>query len=221
MSEPRSQVLSLFEVVFAFIGAIATLFSCLLALIVLVNPSAAQRVIIEFYNASTSTPNIVYITQPPQKPLPTYTPYPTYTKESEINTETSLPPTSTQSSLLFQDDFNSGLSPLWQLISGNPFIVNDKLTADRDTWFMVGENTWENYSVEFEADASDCWFSGSYNTIGIRVQDMNNMIAFRWADCESKWYIVDNGNWNEIPNSSFLHKLAAGWARIVVTFVIY
>ncbi len=75
------------------------------------------------------------------------------------------------------------------------------LTTDKETWLTIGDNGWSDYTVKFEANAADCWFSGSFNTIGMRVQDSNNMIAWRWADCESAWYIVENGNWKEVPNS--------------------
>lgn len=202
MSERKNPILSLAITALTIIGAVATVFSCLITFIVLVNPTAAQKVIIEFYNPITPTPQVIVITQPAPTALPTNTAAPTNTSEVVIVTATPLPPTlPPQPSSLFQDGFNSGLSPSWQIVSGNPMVVNDVLTTDKDTWLAIGDDRWINYTIEFEADAADCWFSWSYNTIGVRVQDTNNMIAWRWSDCESVWYIVENGNWNEVPNS--------------------
>jgi DNA-binding CsgD family transcriptional regulator len=107
-----------------------------------------------------------------------------------------------QVSILFQDNFDGGLSPYWQVITGSPVIVNGMLTADQDTWLAVGDASWTDYVIEFNADAADCWFSWSYNTLAARFVNSSSMIAWRWADCESYWYVVENGSWNEVPNSN-------------------
>jgi|CXWL01.1.fsa_nt_gi hypothetical protein len=196
------RILSLTKIALAIIGALATVFSCLIALIVLVNPTAAQRVIIEFYNPITPTPQVIIITQPVPSALSTSTLAPTNTSEVVVVTATPLPPTSPpQPTSLFQDNFDTGLSPAWQIVSGNPMVVNNLLTTDKDTWLTIGDNGWTNYTIEFEANAASCWMSAGYNTIGVRVQDTNNMIAWRWSVCESVWYIAENGNWKEVPNS--------------------
>ena len=134
------------------------------------------------------------------------------TKTIMLPTQTQPPPTSTSTLsptsppkpiTLFDDNFDQGLSPTWQGISGNPSIVNGMLTADQETWLFVGDPSWTNYSVEFEADAGDCMLSWGSNVVAVRVSDMDNMFAYKWADCESFCYVVENGTWNEVPHSEF------------------
>ncbi len=93
MTERKNPILSLAVTALTIIGAVATLFSCLIAFIVLVNPTAAQQVIIEFYNPITPTPQVIVVTQPVPSALPTYTLAPTYTGEVVIVTATPPPPT--------------------------------------------------------------------------------------------------------------------------------
>lgn len=109
-----------------------------------------------------------------------------------------------QVTILFQDNFDGGLSSYWQVLSGAPVVVNGMLTADQDTWLAVGDASWTDLVIEFDADAADCWFSWSYNTMAARFVDSSSMIAWRWADCESYWYVVENGSWNEVPRSKAL-----------------
>ena len=105
--------------------------------------------------------------------------------------------------VLFEDNFETGLSPQWQLVYCNPLVVNGMLTADRDTVLLVGDSSWTDYQIDFDADAADCWFSWSSNYLGVRVNNADNMIAYKWADCESYWYVVKNGSWQEVPASEF------------------
>jgi hypothetical protein len=126
--------------------------------------------------------------------------------------------------LLFEDDFDTGLDPAWQILSGNPLVVNDSLTTDQQTWIIVGDSSWMNYTIKFDADASSCWFYGKGNVIAVRFVNLDNMIAFKWVDCESAWYIVENGIWNEVPNSRF--GPGYGLLRITINvegdqFIIY
>ncbi|OGO29666.1 MAG: hypothetical protein A2Z16_15215 [Chloroflexi bacterium RBG_16_54_18] len=58
--------------------------------------------------------------------------------------------------------------------------------------------------IKFEADTSDCWFRWSYNTLAARFVDSSTMIAWRWADCESYWFEVENDLWNEVPRPNAL-----------------
>jgi hypothetical protein len=88
-------------------------------------------------------------------------------------------------------------------VYGKPIAVNGVLTADQDTLLMVGDTNWKDYAVEFDADAADCWFSWSDNWLGVQVQNTDNMYAYKWSDCESYWYMVSQGVWNEIPQSKF------------------
>lgn len=114
--------------------------------------------------------------------------------------EATAPP---QADVLFEDDFEDGLSDAWEVISGNPIVVNGMLTADQDTWLMVGDPSWENYSIEFDTDSPVGWISQGFNVIGVRAEDIDNMYAYKWAEYEGYSYIVEEGNWSEIPQSEY------------------
>ena len=149
------RILSLAKIALAIIGTVATVFSCLIAFIVLANPTAAQRIIIEFYNPTTPTPQVVVITQPAPTlpPLPTYTPLPT---NMPVITNTSIPiATATffvppADGILFQDNFDNGFKTDWNL--GNDWITADgtlsqiaKGTSNSYGWATLNKSEWKNY----------------------------------------------------------------------------
>lgn len=166
------------------------------------------------------------ITAPTVTALPTHTSLPT---EASTPTVTSTPtarpiptasPTPTNTSIptptpLLKDDFNAGLAPVWKVRSGNAVVVNEQLTADQQTWLTVEGSSWTDYQIEFEADASDCWLSRVGNVLAVRVVDLDNMIAFMWEDCESAWYVVKDGKWNEVPQSR--HGTGYGLLKLTIT----
>jgi len=75
------------------------------------------------------------------------------------------------------------------------------LTTDQDTWMIVGDPSWTDYTIELAADPKNCWMSRNYSAVGFHIVDLNNMAAFGWAGCESYWYVVENGDWKEVPNT--------------------
>ena len=105
---------------------------------------------------------------------------------------------------------NSWKTELHKYIAGTirgkgqkPIIVNGMLTTDQDTWLLVGDPEWINYSLEFRTDSKNGFFWEGYNAVGIHVLDIDNMYAYKWAEYESASYIIENGNWNEVPQSEF------------------
>lgn len=116
-------------------------------------------------------------------------------------TQTNAPATPTGPTVLFQDNFDTGLSEYWEVLSGSPVVVNGRLTANEPTWLAIGDPSWDDYIIEFDADAAGCWFGSNVDTVAVRFIDINNMIAWRWEDCESYWYIVDSGKDNQVPKS--------------------
>lgn len=112
---------------------------------------------------------------------------------------------STEPAILFEDDFEDGLSDEWDVVSGNPLIVNGKLTTDQDTWLLVGDPNWENVSVEFNTNFERSTFGTgtSFNGIGVRVKDIDNMYFIRWGEYQDGIFIIDDGNWNELPNTGY------------------
>lgn len=182
MTERKNPVLSLAVTALTIVGAVATVFSCLIAFIVLVNPTAAQRVIIEFYNPITPTPQVVLITQPAPTlpPLPTYTPYPS---NVPVPTNTAIPTASATvfvppaNGILFQDNFDKGINPEWQQSSGNWITANGRLTIVfqdyKFMWLYLDAPQWQNYRVEANIDRPN-----GQVLIAVRNQSLAYKIGF-------------------------------------------
>ena len=123
-------------------------------------------------------------------------------------TESSVPESITppKPAVLFEDNFDAGLSEVWELVSGNPIVVNGTLSADRDTWLLVGDPTWTNYSVEFQGESGKDHFYDGADIVALRVFDMDNMYAYKWVFVERELYVVENGEWNIVPQTYFLKQ---------------
>ena len=130
-------------------------------------------------------------------PTITFQPSPTMT-ELPLAAAT-LPP---KPAILFEDNFDQGLSEAWEVVSGNPMVVNGMLSSDQDSWIIVGDPTWENYSVEFTAEPDINAANLGFNVIGVRVVDMDNMYAYKLSRYETLWSIVKSGKWNAISESA-------------------
>ena len=154
----------------------------------------------------TSQEEIVIVdtqSQPGEEIQPTAIPNETVV----VSTESPSPEPVTQQKqdLPFEDTFDEGLSDAWEVVSGNPIIVNGMLSTDQDTWLMVGDPTWEDYSIEFKSDFYGYGtYSFGFNAIGVRASDIDNMYAYKWVEHESVSAIVQNGEWMEIPQSEFM-----------------
>lgn len=180
---------------------------------------AYQWVLFQLDNGETPTPVVVaeVPSDQPEEIATTETESPDQTEDSGTSkteevtvedTEIVIPTTQVpdlpipSEVILFEDNFDSGLSPYWQVATGSPVVVNGMLTADEETWLIVGDPSWTDLVIEFEADAARCWTSrDDYNAVGLHMVDLNNMIAFSWQDCESFWWSVQNGEWDEVPNT--------------------
>jgi DNA-binding CsgD family transcriptional regulator len=141
------------------------------------------------------------------QPSPTMTEFPA--------ASATLPP---KPKVLFEDNFDQGLSEVWDVVSGNPMIVNGMLTSDQDVWLMVGDPTWKNYSVEFKAETDINAANLGFNIIGVRVVDIDNMYAYEFSTYDTLWSIVKDGKWNAIPGSTNLsgEKLNISDFKIIV-----
>ena len=116
---------------------------------------------------------------------------------------TLAPTTPPKPEILFEDDFETGLAKTWEVVSGNPIVVNGMLTADQNTWVVVGDPTWTNYSVEFTASSKYVYYNWGSNFTAVRMNEMDNMYVYEWVVSQSRWHIVENGGWNEVPQSEF------------------
>ncbi|HCM74975.1 MAG TPA: hypothetical protein DIS90_01240 [Cytophagales bacterium] len=154
---------------------------------------------------------------PTSLPYPTYTPYPTNTAPAIP----SLTPTKSKT-ILFEDDFNGGIRPEWEIAFGNWIMSNGEfslsqieeidITNNKEKWSygtaIVGDSNWQDYTVKAKINLQD--ESGNCGSILIRVQDSENFLA--WEYCYfynftahtnnmASWYLVQDGKWTEIPNT--------------------
>ena len=125
---------------------------------------------------------------------------------------------------MFEDDFEKGLSDAWEIVSGNPIVVNGTLSADQDTWLLVGDPSWDNYSVEFTTDLSYGWTKQNFNALGVLATSIDSMYVFRWAEYDSGCFIIENGDWNEVPQAEFTPKQGEKTFRVTIEnglFTVY
>jgi len=128
---------------------------------------------------------------------------PTETVFIPTESPTTAPTAPPKPAILFEDNFDAGLSEAWEVISGNPIVVNGMLSSDQDTWLVVGDPSWTNYSVEFKANSKYIYYFWGANIVAVRLVNIENMYAYEWVDSESRWHIVENGSWNKVPQSGF------------------
>jgi hypothetical protein len=77
MLEEKSPALRIIIILLTMIGAVATVFSCVIAYIAFVNPQRTEIILKQLSSPSTSTPVVITVIAPTPTPYPTYTPYPT------------------------------------------------------------------------------------------------------------------------------------------------
>ena len=126
---------------------------------------------------------------------------PTETKILPTEIPTIEPASPPKPAILFEDDFDSGLSDAWEVVYGNPIVINSTLSADQDTWLLVGDPAWTDYSVEFQGETEKNFFWADADIVGLRIADLDNMYAYKWTTVETEWHIVENGEWNVVPKS--------------------
>jgi len=142
----------------------------------------------------TLIPTITNTSPPTNTPVPTDTPTITHTPL----------PSATPEPILFEDDFEDGLDPAWVILDGDPIISNGRLNANEHTWLAIGLPTWTNYSVEFFGKCSTYeYVQGSPCITGVRAQDKDNMVAVKWSYYDLEWYVVENGNWDNMPDTRY------------------
>jgi len=138
-------------------------------------------------------------TQVPTLAQPELTQTMPVTTESPTMTPTAPP----KPAILFEDDFDSGLSDAWEVVSGNPIVVNGTLSTDQDTWLLLGDLDWVNYSIEFSTNSPSGWISQGFNALGVRADTIDNMYAYKWAEYDSECFILENGDWSAVPQTDF------------------
>ena len=148
--------------------------------------------------APSQTPTITPI------PITIVAPTDTATPTITITSTPTLPPPST---LLFEDNFDNGLSNQWEVISGEPLVSNGLLSTNDVLWMVVGDPSWTDLKIEISLKASNhsyCspepFYPRYYAALlGLRFQDIENMIGLRLYTCGLDWYIFKNNQYELIP----------------------
>lgn len=141
----------------------------------------------------TNTPEPSSTPRPSATPLPTFTPTPF-----------SIPQ--------FYDSFDNGISPEWEYSPDDWATVNGQLVnLRRSVGLNVGDQTWQNYSVEFDMIAVRHDSSSSHSCSLFILVDGNRRLTFRISYFQDGTWSSNGG---EIPGT----KVAINFpARVSVT----
>ena len=148
-------------------------------------------------NTSTATPTHT----PSSTSTPTHTPTPTITP-TPTPTPTVPPEPGT---VLFSDDFETGFDKdIWEVISGDPFVVGGRLTSNGEMW-IVADVGWPNYIISFDVSGVVCRGSATPNSedwtqLMVRYENLENRLILH-AGCGYHWRIVSDGNGQNIAHS--------------------
>lgn len=124
---------------------------------------------------------------------------PTDTPTPEPPTPSPTPEPPTPEPVLFSDDFDNGLNSTWKLTIGEWGVVNGQLRVLRATTpyaeIEVGDDSWDNYSIDFDAGdfERDSW--GHFNTLTLYVRNKDNQNApyFNFSWFQSTCGTLKNG----------------------------
>lgn len=148
------------QIVSMVTGVIALILGVVGLIWAMKNPNTVVQVFQALSGEATATPLV--ITLPSNTPLPTYTPQSTYTPfPTLLPTETPIPaPTATlfvppADGILFQDNFDNGISPEWTIYSGSWLVSNGELTmlgdeGDYYEWIGLNRPEWKNYMLSLK-----------------------------------------------------------------------
>jgi len=146
-------------------------------------------------------------TNTPEPPLPTYTLQPTSTA---YPTYTALPtniPLPTQDiSLPFFDNFDSGLSPSWRLITGTQLITDGKLKSVSGRFIIeVGNESLKNLTTTFDLEGLKYTYS--------EVDENKNMFLLIGKNIRvyfgnvSRMQVFENNQWVDLDGAGVDYNL--------------
>jgi len=218
--QTQKSLFNAFNVGIGCFGLIGILIALITLVYTIAQPTQVIIALSDIFQV-TITPVVIIATQAPTIPpedLPTQTPFIVTATSDSVKvaeeepvatntprpTSTPRPTTTPDAALLFEDDFEDGLSDGWSIESGVPLVVDGVLTAGTDSVLTVGDTLWTNYRVEFDYDGS-C----DNNVLRIRYTDSANFYALVWDWCGSEWYLIVDGEEIEIPET-YVNRPGAG-----------
>lgn len=199
------------------IGAIATVFMCVIAILARTAPQLLHVVLPPV--GATAEPDIVYITQEPAPPGPTPSPGPTCAPCPTVagvdvtctpaltcptcETPTPSPVPEARMSLPFEDTFNEGPRPEWEVLQGTWRMVDGAYGTDEEaqwSYVMVGDPGWQDYGIEVDVAGRHL---GTTKAIAffVRTEDLNSGMRFDIDPWSARWVLHQDGAVTEIAKS--------------------
>lgn len=173
------------------VGTIATVASCAIAFVALVNQMGTDRFTIPSYQSEPPTPRrAVSVVAIPTVPVH----------------KTSIPsvPTPTLVSSLFEDNFDIGAHPEWQPVQGTWRMVDGAYGIDesdnRWAYVMVGDLGWQDYVVQVDV-ALRCYGANPKIAVLLRSKDQRDGMQFLADPYRIRWNLYRGGQSKEIGMS--------------------
>lgn len=127
------------------VGGFATAISCIIAFLTFVMPQKVGDTIIQIYSIPTPSPQVIIVTAP--------------ISELPLNAQPTLSPSpqssSTPNIISFNDDFEKGIKPDWDIVYGKLGMANGKFTVtslfeERQDFHMaiLDNYAWSNIRIE-------------------------------------------------------------------------
>lgn len=207
-------IAGVFTVIAACIGAIATIAGGAWILVRDQETTpTVQAAPAQTYSTSTPEPTQgIYTTVAPSE-----TPRPTHTAESHLtSTPQTVLPTFTPSpqpsaappaSAIFYDNFDAGMSSAWQLESGDPSVVNGRLTGRDEARITLSVSLPTNYAIEFRNWPWEAWWTRARagDMLLVCVESDSRMLGLGWGNFDSEWLVYESGQWQGVPGSYTEH----------------
>lgn len=149
-------------------------------------PSATQQIPVTetFTTLPTGSPTLAFA----DTPAPTATPQ----TPTLAPSDTAIPTTD-----LLIATFDQGLPNGMELVYGDIDFVNGELVAHDFSLLAIGDDTWENYQIEYDARKHTYCFGLENNGISAHAIGPEDMIMWSWNYCESGWFKF-TGRWELI-----------------------
>jgi hypothetical protein len=141
---------------------------------------------------------------PTVSPTLAFTDTPTLTVTPQTPTLTPTETATPQPAVLFETTFDQGLPEGMERLYGNIDFVDGELVAHDLTLLAIGEDTWKNYQIEYDARKHPACFGLKENGIAAHAISPENMVMWSWNYCETGWFEIVNGEWTDIAHGEGL-----------------
>ncbi len=202
MLEEKSPVLRIMIILLTIIGAVATVFSCVIAYMAFVNPQRTEIVLKQLSSPSTFTPVVITVIAPTATPYPTYTPYagsPSIPEATQMPTEKEQNPAPGEIVQAGQAISKAGIS----------VTMGEDIGIDRDLFgfsFTIKNSRADNYVIRYKS---------SYFRV---TDDLDNQYTYhiQWGGCGDTEEALDLVKQSLISSKQVLtiEPTSCGWSGV-------